>query len=120
MLTSFQIAVLCAVVAYVHTEILIKPGHIFGGIWGRIKAMLTKEVKVLIELPEELQGITEPEYHIEYREHWLYKPLGGCALCFSGQLSLWYFLFSQPFNLINLIFTVCLTILLTKILLYLK
>lgn len=120
MLISFQIAILCAVVAYVHTSVLIKPGHIFGGVWARIKSFLTKEEKILVELPEELQGITEPEYHIEYKEHWLLKPLGGCALCFGGQLSLWYYIFTQPFNLINLIFSVCLTILLTKILLLLK
>jgi hypothetical protein len=46
---------------------------------------------------------------------WLYKPLGGCGYCFCGQVSLWYFLFTQPFNLINLLFFISLSIFLTKI-----
>jgi len=23
---------------------------------------------------------------------WLYKPLGGCSLCFAGQIGFWYYL----------------------------
>jgi hypothetical protein len=26
---------------------------------------------------------------------WLYKPLGGCLMCFSGQIACWYYLFTH-------------------------
>ena len=35
---------------------------------------------------------------------WLNKPLGSCNLCISGQVCFWYFIFTQPFNIINLLF----------------
>jgi hypothetical protein len=38
---------------------------------------------------------------------YLNKPLGGCYLCFTGQVCLWYFLFTKPFNIIELLFFVC-------------
>ena len=37
---------------------------------------------------------------------WLCKPLGGCFLCFTGQVCLWYFIFTKPFNIIELLFFV--------------
>jgi hypothetical protein len=30
---------------------------------------------------------------------WLYKPLGGCLMCFAGQLGFWYYLFTGDYNL---------------------
>jgi hypothetical protein len=48
--------------------------------------------------------------------NWLYKPLGGCAKCLTGQVALWYFLFTQPFNLLELLFFISLSILFTSIL----
>lgn len=49
---------------------------------------------------------------------WLNKPLGGCSYCFCGQVSLWYFIFTQPFNLLELLFFVSLSIFLTSIYTY--
>jgi hypothetical protein len=46
---------------------------------------------------------------------WLNKPLGGCFYCLTGQVSLWYFLFTQPFDIINLLFFISLSIFLTQI-----
>lgn len=37
---------------------------------------------------------------------WLYKPLGGCYRCFVGELCLWYFVFTKPFQLVELGFFV--------------
>jgi hypothetical protein len=37
---------------------------------------------------------------------WLCKPLGGCYKCFTGQVCLWYFIFTKPFNIIELLFFV--------------
>jgi len=33
---------------------------------------------------------------------YLSRPLGSCYRCFTGQVCLWYFLFTKPFNLIEL------------------
>ncbi len=43
---------------------------------------------------------------ISYLPVWLFKPLGGCYICFTGQVCLWYFLFMKPFNIIELGFFV--------------
>ena len=46
---------------------------------------------------------------------WLNKPLGGCTYCLTGQVSLWYFVFTKPFNIIELLFFVSLSIFLISI-----
>jgi len=33
---------------------------------------------------------------------WLFRPLGGCYICFTGQVCLWYFIFIKPFDIIEL------------------
>jgi len=33
---------------------------------------------------------------------WLCRPLGGCYMCITGQVCLWYFLFTKPFDIIEL------------------
>ena len=35
---------------------------------------------------------------------WLANPLGGCFMCFTGQVCLWYYIFTKPFNIIELLF----------------
>jgi hypothetical protein len=35
---------------------------------------------------------------------WLCRPLGGCYRCLTGQICLWYFLFTKPFNIVELLF----------------
>jgi hypothetical protein len=47
---------------------------------------------------------------------WAANPLGGCGICFTGQMSLWYFIFTKPFNLFDLLVFVSLSIFTTKIL----
>jgi len=37
---------------------------------------------------------------------WIYKPLGGCYKCLTGQVCLYYFIFTKPFNIIELLFFV--------------
>jgi hypothetical protein len=49
----------------------------------------------------------------------IYKPLGGCVICFAGQLSFWYFIFFKEYNLLEHLFFVSLTIFFTKLLSYL-
>ena len=46
---------------------------------------------------------------------WLYKPLGGCSYCFTGQVSLWYFIITQKFDILELLFFVSLSIFFVKI-----
>jgi hypothetical protein len=35
---------------------------------------------------------------------YLYKPLGGCYICFTGQFCLWYFIFTKPLDIFELLF----------------
>lgn len=35
---------------------------------------------------------------------WLNWPLGACFKCFTGQVMLWYFIFTHKFNIIELLF----------------
>lgn len=37
---------------------------------------------------------------------WIRYPLGGCFSCFTGQVCLWYFIVTKPFNIIELLFFV--------------
>lgn len=37
---------------------------------------------------------------------WLCKPLGGCFLCFTGQVCFWFFLITHSYNLIEHLFFV--------------
>ena len=46
---------------------------------------------------------------------WLNRPLGSCYHCLCGQVSLWYFIFTQPFNVLELLFFISLSIALTEI-----
>ena len=46
---------------------------------------------------------------------WLNKPLGTCVYCFTGQVALWYFVITKPFDIIELLFFVSLSIFLTSI-----
>ena len=32
------------------------------------------------------------------------KPIGGCYICFTGQVCLWYFVITEPFDVIELLF----------------
>jgi len=52
------------------------------------------------------------------------RPLGGCYKCFTGQVCLWYFFFTKPFNIIEWLFFISSGILLSmvwnKIYCYLK
>ena len=41
---------------------------------------------------------------------WLNKPLGGCGYCMTGQAALWFFIFTKPFDLFNLLFFISLSI----------
>lgn len=46
---------------------------------------------------------------------WLNKPLGTCGYCFCGQVSLWYYVITKPFDIIELLFFISLNIFLIKI-----
>lgn len=52
---------------------------------------------------------------IERLPLWLNKPLGGCGYCLTGQVSLWYFVITKPFNIIELLYFVSLSIFLISI-----
>ena len=49
---------------------------------------------------------------IDHFPDWLYKPLGGCLTCFTGQVSLWYYLvvYWHDYNFVNHIFFISVSI----------
>ena len=52
-------------------------------------------------------------YDLEGSYTWFYylsKPLGGCDVCFGGQLALLFYLFCDDYNIVIHIFLICLTI----------
>ena len=46
---------------------------------------------------------------------WLNKPLGGCGYCITGQVALWYFIITKPFDLIDFLFFISLSIFLISL-----
>jgi len=67
------IEILCiAVVAVVYADILTDTEMLLEGLYGWLRD----------RLPD-----------------WLFKPLIGCSKCFSGQLALWWFIFTHDFEL---------------------
>lgn len=46
---------------------------------------------------------------------WLWKPLGGCVKCFTGQAMFWYYIFFMEYNFIQHLFYVSTAILLSMI-----
>ncbi len=54
---------------------------------------------------------------IEPLPDWLWKPLGGCEKCFTGQAALWYYIFFiDGYNLFEHLFFISVAILFTMIL----
>ena len=41
---------------------------------------------------------------IEPLPWYISEPIGGCYMCFTGQVCFWYYLLTQPFSVINLLF----------------
>lgn len=117
---------ICAtIIGYVTSEILMQPGEVLHWLHRLLYKVFTREVTVSVEVPEELKGRVS-ETKIEKKTHWLYKPLGGCVKCFAGQIAMWVFLhqsiilkyyykYDSIFVVTNHLLTVCLTILITKI-----
>jgi hypothetical protein len=46
---------------------------------------------------------------------WLCRPLGGCYKCFTGQIMLWYIIFTKPFKIIEFLFFVSAGIIMSMI-----
>jgi len=46
---------------------------------------------------------------------YLYNPLGGCFMCLTGEVLLWYYIITQPFNIIEMLFYPSCGIMLTLI-----
>ncbi len=69
----YEIIILCSIVGFVWAEILTQPGHIFNWLFNYIDKNF---------------------------QTWISKPLGGCALCVTGQIALWtgVYIFRQDYN----------------------
>lgn len=129
-LLAIYAALLAGVIAFVYSQVLIRPDHVLHRPFEWLRRKLTRiEIREEeIEIPEELSFTGFPEKdtrRIEIRhESPLLKILGGCLLCTTGQFTYWLFAlqlyvsgipYLTPiqilFTLINLIFSVCLSIL---------
>ena len=114
-----EIGIFCAIVAYVWSEVLIKPDQLFGPLWGWVVKLLTWEtVKTeIVKNPDEIVLISGNEYREKIttitKKSWFIKPLGGCVLCFAGQLALWSSIICN-FEPIKIIIIVCISIITAK------
>ena len=76
-----------------------------------LSVMLSLTLYVMYQPGELLQGVAR-WINLNVNNNKLRKLL-MCPYCFAGQLSLWIYLFTEPFVLENLIITVCMSILVT-------
>lgn len=53
-----------------------------------------------------------------YLAEWIYKPLGGCSTCFTGQIAFWYYLVAEfgAYRIDHHIAFICIAILTEQIL----
>ena len=77
---------------------------------------MLKEIIIISIICYVIFVLTQPEmiFHFYWKlidklPDWLYKPLGGCLVCFSGQVSFWFFLIThfKTYNPFYHIFFVC-------------
>ncbi|CAG5001953.1 hypothetical protein DYBT9275_02774 [Dyadobacter sp. CECT 9275] len=101
LLNAVSISLIASVIAFVYVTILTQPGHVLS--WW--KRFVWDAYGIVIKTQEQQEKYL-----------WVLNPILECELCVSGQLALWLFIFTIPFNLIGIIFSICLSILLTKIL----
>lgn len=128
MIICIKIAFMAAVIGYVYARVLIQPGEVLSWLYRFFQKHLTRQIELpAAEIPDELKeiGFNKPgPKKTKTVEHWLLKPLGACEKCVSGQLALWFFVgysILQSYNCIidciftipKLIFTICLSILIT-------
>lgn len=102
LLFAVSVATAAGVSGFVYVTILTQPGQILAG-W---KSFLENAYIKIFGW--------ETESYFKYR--WIMKPLVECELCVSGQLALWLFLFPFLFKVFSLIFCICLSILIAKLL----
>jgi len=91
---ELKIAIISSVVAYVYADVLMTDNNVLSWWWqflNRRYAAAVMKGKIVAKLWYMLM----------------------CSLCMSGQIALWSSLFSD-FSIISIIFTTCLSILITK------
>lgn len=88
----YEIIILCSICGFVWAEILTQPGHIFNGLFNWIDRTF------------------QPRFA---------KPLGGCAVCVTGQIACWVGLYviRHHYNPFHHIAFICTSIFITWIIL---
>ena len=110
-LTTAKIALCAAVVGSVYVNILTSPDMFLS--WWNI--WVWEQYGKVISFFSRRRG--EYAYDDLYEKYtWVLKPILTCDLCVAGQIALWSYLFTQPFHIFTLIYTICLTILITRLL----
>lgn len=102
LLFAVSVAIAAGVSGFVYVTVLTQPGQILAG-W-----------KTFLE--NTYIKITGWETDRYFRYRWVMKPIVECELCVSGQLALWLFLVPALLKVFSLIFCICLSILIAKLL----
>lgn len=97
LMSAVNVAIIASISGYTYVNILTKPDMILGG-WK----------KWLWAFYFKIFGAQNEKYA------WIMKPIVECDLCVSGQISLWIYLIYFPFSIVGLIFSICLTLLMTR------
>lgn len=100
LLQAASVAIVATVTAFVYVTILTQPDQFLG--WWKV---------FLHNTYIKITGWETDRYH-NYK--WVLKPIVDCELCVSGQMALWLMVFPSLMQIFLPIFSICLTILLTK------
>lgn len=125
-----DLVLLFAVVGFVYAQILMSPGELLSGWYKLLERLLMAKTlernggrDELIRLKKaKILGVTCFTWNKQLLDYeWLFKILGGCYRCCSGQMALWGYLgllwyYNLPYNLIEHLYVVSGTILLVSLL----
>lgn len=97
LLTAASIGVASGVIGAIYVLVLVTPGNVLD--WWK---------NLIHDTYDKIFKFNSANWH-KYK--WILKPIVDCELCVSGQIALWTYLFTQPFHIFGLIFSICLSIL---------
>jgi hypothetical protein len=113
-----QCSVAIAIVAYVYSVILTDRGMLLSRVSAWISKLCHPKTRMLKTMyPAAWQEYLDKPLIVGGKRvmdyTWLYKMLIGCERCVSGQMALWWYLFTQNYDLMEHIVFIALTIFIT-------
>ncbi len=104
MLTGFSFVSATLAVAYYR---FTQPGEVLGW-WAEILHNAHGRLAKYMIADDDSQFVTAFIENMQ-RTEWVLKPILTCETCIAGQLAGWLFLFTQPFNLLALLYVISLS-----------